>query len=403
MEIKMKKKKLLLLGGSAQQIVAIEKAKSLGYDTVLCDYLPDNPGQRFADRFYLVSTTDRDAILQVANQEQVDGVIAYASDPAAPTAAYVAEQLQLPTNPFWAVDILCNKGKFRKFLREHGFAVPMSLDVDNIQQAQENLQKLRFPIIIKPVDSSGSKGVTVLSTSEGVEQAVRDALEFSRCGHVVLEEYVEKSHKYLIGGDLFVKDGRVCLWGLLNCHRDTRVNPLVPVGKSYPLQLEGQDLEKVRETLQRLIALLEFRNGAMNVELIVDARHQPYLIDVGPRNGGNMIPDLLDLIYGVDVIEASVQAAMGNPISMDPIPSGEIWATHNLHSRWDGNFENIIFDSRLERYIVRKCIYKKPGDPVRYFDNASKALGIIFMKFPTMEERDTVLSQIEDLYTIQLT
>ncbi len=403
MKIEMKKKKLLLLGGSAQQIVAIEKAKSLGYDTVLCDYLPDNPGQRFADRFYLVSTTDRDAILQVAHQEQVDGVIAYASDPAAPTAAYVAEQLQLPTNPFWAVDILCNKGKFRKFLREHGFAVPMSLDVDNVQQAQGNLQKLRFPIIIKPVDSSGSKGVTVLSTSEGVEQAVRDALEFSRCGHVVLEEYVEKSHKYLIGGDLFVKDGRVCLWGLLNCHRDTRVNPLVPVGKSYPLQLEGQDLEKVRGTLQRLIDLLEFRNGAMNVELIVDARHQPYLIDVGPRNGGNMIPDLLDLIYGVDVIEASVQAAMGNPISMDPIPSGEIWATHNLHSRWDGKFEKIVFDSRLERYIVRKCIYKKTGDPVRYFDNAAKALGIIFMKFPTMEERDTILSQIEDLYTVQLT
>lgn len=397
------KKKILMLGGSAQQIVAIEKAKKLGYETVLCDYLTDNPGQQFADKFYLVSTTDKDAVLQVAAQERVDGVIAYASDPAAPTAAYVAEQLQLPTNPFWAVDILCNKGKFRKFLAEHKFAVPMAVDIQNVKQAQESLQRLNFPVIIKPVDSSGSKGVSVLRTAEGLEQAVETALKFSRCGHVVIEEYVEKKHKYLIGGDLFVKDGKVCLWGLLNCHRDTRVNPLVPVGKSYPLQLEGQDLEKVRETLQRLIDLLEFRNGAMNVELIVDARHQPYLIDVGPRNGGNMIPDLLDLIYGVDVIEASVQAAMGNPISMDPIPSGEIWATHNLHSRWNGNFEKIIFDSRLERYIVRKCIYKKLGDPVRYFDNAAKALGIIFMKFPTMEERDTILSQIEDLYTVQLT
>ena len=82
-------KKILLLGGSAQQIVAIETAKRLGLYTVLCDYLPDNPGQYVADKFYLVSTTDKEAVLAAAQAEDVDGVLAYASDPAAPTAAYV--------------------------------------------------------------------------------------------------------------------------------------------------------------------------------------------------------------------------------------------------------------------------------------------------------------------------
>ena len=92
-------KKILLLGGSAQQIVAIKTAQKLGYYTVLCDYLPDNPGQYEADKFYLISTTDKEAILKVALDECVDGVLAYASDPAAPTAAYVAEKMKLPTNP----------------------------------------------------------------------------------------------------------------------------------------------------------------------------------------------------------------------------------------------------------------------------------------------------------------
>ena len=105
----MDKKKILLLGGSAQQIVAIETAKKLGLQTILCDYLPDNPGQYHADKFYQVSTTDKTAILKVATEEKIDYIIAYASDPAAPTAAFVAEKLGLPTNPFTSVETLCNK------------------------------------------------------------------------------------------------------------------------------------------------------------------------------------------------------------------------------------------------------------------------------------------------------
>ena len=108
-------RKILLLGGSAQQIVAIKTAQKHGFYTVLCDFLPDNPGQYEADKFYLVSTTDKEAVLKVATAEAVDGVLAYASDPAAPTAAYVAEKMGLPTNPYQAVETLCNKDRFREF------------------------------------------------------------------------------------------------------------------------------------------------------------------------------------------------------------------------------------------------------------------------------------------------
>lgn len=173
-------KKILLFGGSAQQIVAIETAKRLGYYTVLCDYLPDNPGQYHADKFYLVSTTDKEAVLEVAKSEKVDGVLAYASDPAAPTAAYVAEKLGLPGNPYDSVEILCNKDRFRKFLAENGFCTPKAKGYDDPRSALNDIEKNFFnmPVIIKPVDSSGSKGATVLHSCENSEKALEFAFSF---------------------------------------------------------------------------------------------------------------------------------------------------------------------------------------------------------------------------------
>jgi carbamoylphosphate synthase large subunit len=100
--------------------------KKQGYGTILCDYLPDNPGQHYADRFYCVSTTDKEAILEVAQKENVDGIVAYASDPTAPTAAYVTEKMRLPTSPYKLVELLTNKDKFRAFLAKHNLCTPIT-------------------------------------------------------------------------------------------------------------------------------------------------------------------------------------------------------------------------------------------------------------------------------------
>lgn len=395
-------KKLLLLGGSAQQVVAIETAKRLGYATVLCDFLPDNVGQYHADTFYLVSTTDRDAVLRVAKKEAIDGVLAYASDPAAPTAAYVAEALGLPSAPLSSVEILCNKDRFRVFLAENGFHTPAAEGFSSAEAAQKALHTFRFPIIIKPVDSSGSKGATVLHTADDAENAIRFAFSFSRCKRIVIEEYIEKSHPYLIGGDVFVADGKIVLWGLMNCHRDTAVNPLVPVGKSYPPALEDGVLQNVKDTLQRLTDALHIRFGAMNVELVADAEGRVWPIDVGPRNGGNMIPDLLGMIFGVDVVEMTVRAAMGETVSCEIGEGTPFYATHNLHTDRNGAFDHVEYSERIRPYIVRENVYKKKGDPVEYFDNAAKAIGIVFLKFPDRETMETILSDVRRHITVRL-
>lgn len=395
-------KKILLLGGSAQQVVAIETAKKLGYYTVLCDYLTDNPGQYVADKFYLKSTTDKEAILEVAKIENVDGVVAYASDPAAPTAAYVAEKMNLPTNPFESVNILCNKDKFRDFLANNGFHTPMANGYDTKEKALIESSRYQFPVIIKPVDSSGSKGATVVYEIKDIEQAIDFAFSFSRSNRIVIEEFIEKKHEYLVGGDIFIVDGKVCLWGLMNCHRDSNVNTLVPVGKSYPLALDEQSVQMVKDTLQKLVHALNIRNGAMNVELIIDNSNRVFLIDVGPRSGGNMIPDLLGLIFNVDIVEMTIKVAMGKAVLCDVKDKEVYYATHNLHSSLNGKYENILFSEELEKYIIKKCFYKKSGDQVEYFDNAAKALGIIFMKFPKKSEMEFILRNISSMVEIQL-
>lgn len=378
-------KKMLLLGGSSQQVIAIETARQLGLYTILCDYLPDNPGRYHADKFYQTSTTDKNAILKIAQDEKIDYIIAYASDPAAPTAAHVAEKMGLPANPYKSVETLCNKDLFRKFLTSHGFNAPRAAGFASKEEAMADIVNFALPVIIKPVDSSGSKGATVLYELSDLGAAMDLAFFYSRGHRIIVEEFIEKKHTYLIGGDIFVSDGKVVQWGLMNCHRDGQVNPLVPVGKSYPPILDDAGLQTVKEVLQRLVTELGIRFGPMNVELIVDCNDRVFPIDIGPRSGGNMIPDLLGMIFGCNVVEMSIRAAMGESVGMKPDEGSLYYATLNLHSNRGGIFERIEFSHEIRQYIVRKNIYKQPGDSVNYFSNAANVLGIIFFKFPDWE------------------
>ena len=398
----MEKKKILLLGGSPQQVVAVETAKELGLYTVLCDYLTDNPGQYHADKFYLTSTTDKEAILDVARKEDVSYVIAYASDPAAPTAAYVAEKMGLPTNPYTAVETLCNKDMFREFLSTHGFNTPRAAGYKSKNEALADIESFELPIIIKPVDSSGSKGATVLRELDGLGEAIDFAFSFSRGHRIIIEEFIEKKHPYLIGGDIFVSGGRVVQWGLMNCHRDSSVNPLVPVGKSYPPMLEKDDLGSVKRTLQELVTALGINFGPMNVELVIDKKGRVFPIDIGPRSGGNMIPDLLSMIFGCDVVEMSVRSAMGQSVKAGADEGEPFYATLNLHSDRGGRFERVDFSPEIERYIIRRNIYKKPSDEVEFFSNASDALGIVFFRFPDMETMINAEEHMNDYVRIVL-
>ena len=128
-------KRVLMLGGSNFQIPIIKKAKEMGLYVITCDYLPDNPGHKFSDEYHNVSTTDKEGVLELAKSLNIDGIVCYASDVSAPTAAYVAEKMKLPSQPYNSVYLLTHKDLFRKFLKENGFNVPKAQGYSCIEEA----------------------------------------------------------------------------------------------------------------------------------------------------------------------------------------------------------------------------------------------------------------------------
>lgn len=394
-------KSILLLGGSRQQVVAIETAKRLGYRTVLCDYLPDNPGQHVANVFYQESTTDAERMLQIASQEHAGGVLAYASDPAAPVAAYVAEKLGLPTNPLRSVQILSTKHLFRAFLQDHGFPCPRSIVVDARQDgssALELIKKLDFPIVIKPTDSSGSKGVAVIESfdNEALLGSLDNARSFSRNGILIAEEYIQSGFPRVIGGDVFVQNGEVVFWGLMSCLRDYELGGLVPIGERYPSGLNRDQERRVRSEISRLVSELGIEFGEFNVEIIVDKSDAPYFLEFGARAGGNMIPIQLSDISGIDLVEANVRHAMGD-CSMDVSfnDSTRVCSTYVVHAREDGVFQGLQIGPRIKRHVYRWVPYLDEGSQVERFDGAQKALGILFLSFDNVEQLEKCMDIIQ--------
>lgn len=388
----MTQKKILLLGGSAQQVIAIKTAKELGYYTVLCDYLPDNPGQYVADKYYNASTTDVEAVYEIAKSEQVNGILAYASDPAALPAAIVAERLGLPSNPAKSVEVLGLKFPWRQFLHEHGFACPKFYSFhpeSSFEEIKENCIDFTFPVVVKPTDSSGSKGVTRLDSWEGFEKAVTWADSYSRNKVLLIEEFIQRGFPAVIGGDIFVWDGKIVLYGEMSCLRDTERSPLIPIGEQLPSGLNKKQQTNIHNELQRIVTALDIRFGELNIEIILDKKDNVHFLELGPRAGGNMIPIQLGDAFGIDLVKANVQAAMGEKpeFLQEPVkPLPGCYLHYVLHSYETGVFKGIAIDESISKNVYRQVFYKKEGDPIDVFDGAGKALGIVFLHFENTEQ-----------------
>lgn len=397
-------KKILLLGGSAQQIIAIETAKKLGYYTVLCDFLPDNPGQYVADKFYLISTTDKEAVLEIARKELIDGILAYASDPAAPTAAYVAEKLNLPGSPYESVEILCNKDKFRKFLSENNFCTPTAKGYENISESMSDLENnyFKYPVIVKPVDSSGSKGVSRIDSYSEADRKIKEAMSFSRGKRIIIEEFVEK-YGYQIAGDGLSVDGKLVFRYFANDHFNPKcVNPFVPISASFPYNMPTEVQDKIHNEIQRLLNLLHMKTTTYNFDMRIDKDYNVYLMEVAPRDGGNYIPDVIRYATGVDLVECSVKAAMGEKIELPEINPQGYYSYFAVHSLKNGILQDVVFSDEVQKHIIENHLVKETGDIINAFSGANTTLGCLIMKFDNMDEMLHMMDHSEEWIEVVL-
>ena len=189
----MRQKRLMLLGGIRYLLPVIKSAHEQGYYVITADYLPDNFAHKYSDEYINVSIVDKEAVLRVARDKQIDGIMSFGVDPGVVSAAYVQEKMGLPAfGPYHSVEILQNKDKFRAFLTEHGFNVPKAKGYSSVDAAFADVAEWNYPVIVKPTDSAGSKGVTRVDGSVQMKDALVHAFEKSISGHIIVEDFIEK-------------------------------------------------------------------------------------------------------------------------------------------------------------------------------------------------------------------
>ncbi|WP_350560605.1 ATP-grasp domain-containing protein [Psychrobacter sp. CAL346-MNA-CIBAN-0220] len=392
-------KRILFLGAAPTQIPPIKYALEQGHYVITCDYLPENPGHKLAHEYHNISTTDKEAVLALAQKLKIDGIVAYASDPAAPTAAYVAEKMGLPGNPYASVEILARKDYFRAFLAENGFNVPSSKSFYELEEARRWLNKIGVPAFIKPIDSSGSKGVTHIQNYEDFDNAFEYALSFSREKKVVVEEVIPRSG-YQVDSDVFMSRGKIAFWLWGNQHQDTLCHPYAPIAISFPSILDYELQQKAKNEIEAILKKLGFETGAFNVEFVVDTNGEVWVIEIGPRNGGNLIPQVIKYASDIDTIAATVDEAIGIKFNeKNEQKSNGYWSSYIVHAREDGVFKEIWLSDRVKQYIVEQDIQVKPGDKVRKFSGSHDTLGTMIIKFPSMKVMLEMVDNMEqDIY-----
>lgn len=395
-------KKVLLLGGSHFQVPSVKKAKELGYYTITCDYLPDNPGHKYADEYHNVSTTDKEAVLKLAKDLKIDGIVCYASDPAAPTAAYVAEKMGLPGQPYKSVEILSNKDLFRKFLTENNFNVPRARGYCSVDEAIKDFSNFKLPVMVKPVDSSGSKGVTKISDIKNLESAIKYALNFSRNKRFIIEEYVEK-FGYQIAGDGFSVDGKLVFRCFANEHFNLKAgNPFVPIGESWPYNMPMHIHDKIHNETQRLLDLLGMKTGAYNFDVRIDKDENVILMELGPRNGGNLIAQVIEYATGVDTVKYTIEAAMGKDCSdLKMVEPNGFWSCFMVHSKKAGILKSVEFSDEFKKnnIVEFEMMYNK-GDKVDSFNGSNGTLGTMILKYSSMDEMLTKMDNMDDFVKV---
>lgn len=388
-------KKILLLGGSRYIIPVINKIHELGHYAITCDYLPDNIAHKYSDEYYNVSIVDKEKVLELAQNLKIDGIMSFACDPGVETAAYVAEKLGLPSSgSYESICILQNKGKFRKFLKENNFNVPTAKGYKNINEALNNIDLFHWPVIVKPTDSAGSKGVTKVDNPEKLKDSINYALSFSHSNEFIIEDFLEKEG-HSSDCDSFSVDGELKLISFSAQRFDENCeNPYAPAAFSWPSTISQEHQIELKNEIQRLFKLLNLKTSIYNIETRECKDGKAYIMECSPRGGGNRLAEMVKYCTGIDLIANAIKAALGERI--EDIEQKDIdgyWAEIILHSDKPGIFDSLWISEELKDNLVEKDLWIKSGNRVGGFSGANEAIGTIVLKFKSETKMEKVLTE----------
>ena len=303
-----------------------------------------------------------------------------------------------------AACILQDKSKFRNFLAKQGFNCPKARGYDNPEDALKDVDYFNWPIIVKPVDSAGSKGVTKVEHPKDLRNAIETALSSSLSKHFVIEDFLDKVGAQS-SADIFTVDGKLVYPTYSDQLFDPdAANPYTPAIEIWPASMERKFQDNLNEQLQRLFTLLNVKSGIYNVESRVCSNGKAYIMEVSPRGGGNRIAELQDMATGQSLIRNEIRKALA--LSLDDITTPKydgVWCNYILHSNKPGTFVSVDINPNFEKEFIRDIgLIVKKGDKIAPFTGANTSLGTLFLQFKNRAEADRLLSQINRYITIRL-
>lgn len=392
-------KKIMMLGGSSVLIPVIECAHKLGLYVITCDYLPHNAAHKYSDEYVNVSVVDKDKVLKVAIMNEIDGIISFACDAGVVSAAYVAEKMNLPFQcSYNTAVILQDKGLFRDFLKKNGFNCPKAKTYKSLEMALKDEKEFKWPVIVKPTDSAGSKGVSRVNDIGEMENAIKNALDVSRNKTFIVEEFLF-FEGYHSSSDPFTIDGKIEFITYSDqLFDENAINQYVPSLIIWPSTMRTNYQKQLTEELQRILYLLNVKTGIYNIETCVSGG-KTYIMEISPRGGGCNIAELQNSAYGVDLIEYEIRKAVG--MEVPKIREKECegsWCEVVIHANVskEERLCEIIIDPDFEKkYIVKKDILVERGDVIEPYTGGNRAVGYLLLHFESREMLDQMVEKYE--------
>ena len=330
--------------------------------------------------------------------------MSFACDPGVITAAYVAEKMGLPNvGPYESVCILQNKSKFRDFLTKNGFAVPTAKGYKNVVDALADIEMFHWPVIVKPTDSAGSKGVTRVDEPKDLEKSIQYALSYSHSDEFIIEDFITQ-HGYSSDTDSFSIDGELKFVSF-DCQRfdPEAKNPYTPAAYSWPSSMSVEHQEELTNEIQRLLKLLKMRTAVYNIETREGTDGKAYIMELSPRGGGNRLAECLRYATGVDMITNMVKYSVGLPIEeISQQPYDGCWAEIILHSDEPGVFKELWISDEIVDNVVERDLWIEEGTSVGGFEAANEAIGTLILKFENQERIEEVLGNQSKYVKVQL-
>ncbi len=397
-------KKLMILGGSKYIIPLIKKAHDLGIYVITCDYLPNNYAHKYSDEYCNVSVIEKDRVLDKAKELKINGITSFACDAGVVTAAYVAEKMGLPScGPYKSVCILQNKGSFRKFLSDNGFNVPMARSFTSVEEAKNIVNIFNWPVIVKPTDSAGSKGVSKVESVKELDAAVDNALKYSHNNEFIIEDYITQ-HGFASDSDSFSVDGELKFISFSSQRFDLKANnPYTPAAYSWPSSMSKEHQRELKHEIQRLLTLLGMKTSIYNIESREGTDGKAYIMECSPRGGGNRLAECLEYATGVNLIENVIRAALGMElVEINQKEYNGHWAEIILHSDEVGTFSSLWIDDSIKTSVYEKDLWVNPGDKVGSFMAANESIGTLVLQFDNDKRLNEVMKNQDKYVKVML-